>query len=210
MREGATTEKERCSIDAVHIQLSWNGTLAALSGVLAVAAGWLYIRDILKGGETRPNAVSFFLWTVLQAIALMAQIKEGASFSVVIVIMVTLNTGVVTVLALIGYGYRKYGKTDIYCALLVVAAIAGWRVTGNPVLAIGFAIVGDLFAAVPTMVKTKKDPYSEHLPAWGIIVAASIFGVLSTDRLDAANLAFPLYLVVSNGIIFALALFGRR
>jgi hypothetical protein len=189
---------------------SWHVATAALSGVLSVISGWIYIKDILKGGETKPNAVSFFLWTVLQAIALVAQFKEGASLSVVIVIMVTLNTAVVTILALVGYGYKKYGKADFYCALLAVAAIVGWQVTGNPVLAICFAIAGDLFAAVPTMIKTKKDPYSEHLPAWGIIVAACVFGVLSTDRLDVANLAFPLYLVMGNGVIFALALFGRK
>ncbi|MDP2692870.1 MAG: hypothetical protein Q8O88_04495 [bacterium] len=178
--------------------------------MLSVVAGVIYIKDILQGGETRPNAVSVFLWTVLQAIALAAQLKAGASLSVVIVIFVTLNTAIVTVLALSGYGYRKYGWVDFFCLVLAVAAIVGWQVTGNPVLAIGFAIAGDLFACVPTAVKTYKEPRSEHVPAWALITVASVLGVLSTDRLDMANLAFPLYLVVSNGAIFSLAYFGRR
>jgi hypothetical protein len=190
--------------------LDWHVATAVLSGALSVAAGWVYIKDILQGGETKPNAVSFFLWTVLQAIALAAQFKEGASWSIVIVIAVTLNTGAVTILALIGYGYRKYGKTELYCSILAVAAIVGWKVTGNPILAIFFAIAGDLFAFVPTVVKTYREPRTEHWPAWGIVTAASVLGVLSSDQLDMANLAFPVYLLVSNGAIFSLAYFGRN
>ena len=189
---------------------SWYVVSATLSGVFSVAAGVIYIKDILKGGETRPNAVSFFLWTVLQAIALFAQIKSGATLSVVIVIFVTLNTAVITVLALIGYGYRKYGKIDFFCLILAIAAIVGWQVTGNPILAIGLAIAGDAFAFVPTALKTYREPRSEHVPAWALITVASVLGVLSTDRFDTANLAFPLYLVLSNGAIFSLTYFGRK
>lgn len=190
--------------------VSWYVVAATLSGVFSVAAGVIYIKDILQGGETKPNAISFFLWTVLQAIALFAQIKSGATLSVVIVIFVTLNTAVVTALALTGYGYREYGKVDFFCLVLAIAAIVGWQVTGNPVLAIGFAIVGDVFAFVPTAVKTYKEPRSEHVPAWALITVASVLGVLSTDRWDTTNLAFPLYLVVSNGTIFSLAYFDRK
>src|SRR3989344_10830 len=190
--------------------LNWQIVTAALSGVFAVAGGVFYIKDILQGGETKPNAVSFFLWTVLQAIALIAQIEAGASLSVVLMFFVTINTAIVTVLAVVGYGYQKYGKVDFLCFISAVAAIALWQVTGNPVLAIILAIVGDFLAALPTIVKTYREPRSEHLTAWAFVTAASALGVLSTDRLDAANLAFPLYLVVGNGSIFALAYFGRK
>ena len=169
-----------------------------------------YIRDILRGGETKPNAVSFFLWTVLQGIALVAQIKAGASWSIVIVFFVTMNTAIITVLALIGYGYRKYGKIDLFCFILAVAAIVGWQVTGSPVVAIILAVVADFFASYPTVAKTYREPRSEQLTGWMLITIASILGVLSTDRWDIANLAFPMYLVLVNGTIFSLAYFGRR
>lgn len=191
-------------------QLNWHGVTAVLSGVFAVVAMVPYIRDILRGGETKPNAVSFFLWTVLQAIALVAQIKAGASWSIVIVFFVTMNTAIITVLALIGYGYQKYGKIDLFCFVLAVVAIVGWQVTGNPVAAITLTIVADLFSSFPTVAKTYREPRSEQLTGWGLITVASILGVLSTDRLDMANLAFPMYLVLGNGTIFSLAYFGRR
>lgn len=191
------------------ILLNGHVVAAALSGVFSVAAGIIYIKDILQGGGTKPNAVSFFLWTLLQEIAVIAQIEKGASLSLVIMCFVTFNTFVVTMLAVDSrYGYRKYGKTELFCLIFAVVAIVGLQV--NPLLAIAFAIAGDFFAFVPTAMKTYREPRSEHVPAWALITTASVLGVLSTDRLDVANLAFPLYLVVSNGAIFSLAYFGRK
>ena len=189
--------------------LNWHVVAAALSGAFAFLAEFLYIRDIIRGGETKPNAVSFFLWTVLQTIALVAQIKAGASLSIVLITCVTLSTAVITVLALVGYGYRKYGKIDLSCLVLAVAAIVLWQITGRPVLAIVLAIIGDFFASLPTVAKTYREPRSEHLTAWALITVASVLGVLSADP-DAANLAFPVYLVAMNGAIFSLAYFGRK
>lgn len=196
-------------MDAYSQFLNWHVVAAILSGIFAVAAWVLYFRDILWG-STRPNAVSFSLWTVLQVIALAAQVDSGASWSVVFMIFVTLGTLSITVLALCGYGYRKYGRIDALSLVLAVAAIVGWQVTGNPLLAIWLAIAADFFASVPTVVKTAREPYSEELKAWGLITVAAIFGAISTERLDVANLAMPVYLIGINGLIFSLAYFGRR
>jgi len=197
-------------MDAYIQLLSWHVVLAMLSGVLSMAAMVPYVRDVLRGGETKPNAVSFGLWTVLQGIALAAQIQSGASWSVVVVFFVTLNTLIITVLALSGFGYRAYGKIDALSFVLAIVAIVGWFKTGDPVLAIWFTIIADFFASVPTVVKTARDPRSEQSMAWGLVTAAAILGGLSTDRMDAANVAFPAYLVLMNGTIFCLSYFGRK
>lgn len=189
--------------------LDWHVVVGIASGVLSIASVVPYVRDMLKGGETKPNAVSFFLWTLLEFIALLAQIKSGASWSVIVVIAVTFNTGLVTVLALIGYGYREYGKIDIVCFLFAILAIILWQVTGQPVLAIVLAIVADAFAAIPTLIKTYKYPHSEQLLSWGLVTGAGLLGIFSTDIVNAANLAYPIYLFLMNGAIFSLAYFGR-
>ena len=191
--------------------LTWRGAAVVLSGVLAGASGWLYVRDILKGGGTKPNTVSYVFWTVLQAIALVAQIKKGGSLSVVFMVLVTLSTTTITILSLKKkYGYRKYGRIEIYCSILTVAAIVGWKVTGDPLLAIFFSIVGDLAATSPTLRKVWLEPRSEHALAWGLMTVASIFGALASDKFDFANLAFPVYLTIVTGVVALLAHCGRN
>ena len=172
----------------------WHPALAVLSGVLAVAAIIPYVRDIFRG-TTRPNAVSWFLWTLLQGIALAAQVSAGASWSVVLLVVITINTAAVTVLALIGYGYHAYGKTDFVCFVLALIAVAAWQATKDPVVAIGFAIFADLFASVPTLVKALVDPASESLLGWWIIMFASLASVFSANIVDVPNLAFQIYMV---------------
>ncbi len=172
----------------------WHPALAILSGVLAVAAIVPYIKDIFYG-TTRPNAVSWFLWTLLQGIAMAAQFSAGASWSVVLLVVITVNTAVVTVLALTGYGYHAYGRTDIVCFVLALIAVAAWQATKDPIVAIGFAIFADLFASVPTLVKALIEPASESLLGWWIIMFASLASVLSANIINAPNLAYPVYMV---------------
>ncbi len=190
--------------------VNWHIAAAVISGILSVSSAVPYIRDILRGGDTRPNAVSWFLWTVLQSIILVATLKAGASWSIVIVIFITINTTIVTILALIGYGYRKYGWLDAVCFVLAVVAIILWQLTGQPVLAILLAIFADLFASVPTLVKTYHDPRSENVAGWFLIMLAALIGGFSTEIFNTANLAYPIYVFFMNGAIFSLAYFGRQ
>ena len=188
---------------------TWHAIPAAVSAVLSFWALGIYIKEVLSGGEARPNAVSFLLWTILEAIALVAQYRAGASLSAIFVFLVTFNTAVVTVLAFIGYGYNKYGVTELICFVLALIAAYLLLVSPAPETAILPAIGGDMAASWPTLKKAYRDPRSEHWPAWGIITGASILGVFASDKFDLANLAFPVYCVGMTAAIFGLAFRGR-
>lgn len=187
--------------------MDWHPVLAVLSGVLTVVALIPYVKDIFQG-TTRPNAVSWFLWTILQGIAMAAQFSAGASWSVVLLVAVTINTAFVTVLALAGYGYRTYGKIDLVCLVLAFVAIVAWQATRDPVVAIAFAIFADLFASVPTLVKAFLDPASENLLGWWIIAFASLLSVFSTKIVNVPNLAFQIYLLFIEALTLGVLYFG--
>jgi hypothetical protein len=184
--------------------MNYHAVLAALSGVLTVVAMVPYVKDIFMG-TTRPNAISFSLWTVLQVIALSAQLEAGASWSIVVVILVTVNTAIISVIAFTRYGYRKYGKTEGISFALAIVAIAALQY--NPEFAIVCAIVADLCAAAPTVKKTYLDPQSESANGWGLMTLGFALGTLSTQKWDFANVAMPAYLTLITGLIF---LFARR
>src|SRR4051812_28698075 len=118
--------------------MDWHVLLALMAGLIQLSSIVPYIYDMIKGA-TRPNLVSWLLWTIVLLIGIFAQFSAGASWSVVLLIFSAFNTGLVTVLILFGYGYRKYGPIDIACFILALGAIAGWQLTGDPVLAIVLA-----------------------------------------------------------------------
>ena len=147
---------------------------------------------------------------LLLLISILAQMSAGASWSLIFLIGDFVGTSSILVLCLIGYGYSKYGWIEWTCLGLAVVAIISWQLTHQPVLAIVFSIIADLMAAMPTVVKAYRDPWSEHPGTWFILCLAATLAILSTTIINPANLIFPAYLLFINGVIGILSLAGRR
>ncbi|MBX4189608.1 hypothetical protein KW785_03405 [Candidatus Parcubacteria bacterium] len=188
---------------------NWHMALGILAGVIPFLAIIPYVKDILHG-TTRPNVVSYSLWVFLLIISIWAQVSAGTSWSIIFLIGDLVGTSSVVALCLFGYGYGKYGRVEWICTALAILAVVSWQATHEPVLAIIFAIIADLMAAVPTVVKAYKDPWSEIPTAWFMIAAAALLGIASSTIFDLPNLLFPTYLFLINGTVGVLAFFGRR
>lgn len=167
-----------------------------LAGVLAMVAAIPYVRDILKG-ETRPNKVSWFIWVILQAIALVSQLVQGGKDSVLLSVGDLLASLVILLLAF-KYGEKKWHWIDR--AALVGAAIGllVWYLFNQPVVALIITVFVDFCGVVPTWRKAYADPSSETMSTWIIVGFGAIFGVLAVGKLDAALLLYPVYLTIAN------------
>jgi hypothetical protein len=187
----------------------WHFVLGIIAGLISFGAIIPYVKDILHG-TTRPNVISYALWVLLLLISIFAQISSGTSWSVIFIIGDLIGSSVVVVLCLSGYGYKKYGKTEWICTGLALLAIVSWQVTSQPVLAIIFAVLADLMAAIPTVIKSYQDPWSESSTIWFLIAFAAILSLISTTIFNPSNLLFPIYLLLINSIIGTLVFFGRR
>lgn len=183
--------------------------MGAVAGLIAMFAVVPYIKDILHG-TTRPNIFSFALWELLLLISFLAQLSSGASWSAIFLAGDLVGTGAIVLLCLVGYGYGQYGRLEWVCTALAILAIVSWQLTQMPLLAIGFAILADAMAAIPTIVKAFKDPWSEAPAQWFLIAFASVLAIASSTIINAENLIFPAYLLLVNGTVGSLAFFGRR
>ncbi|KZK37182.1 hypothetical protein P7266_1485 [Lactococcus cremoris] len=78
--------------------------------------------------------------------------------------------------------------------------------TKNPNLAIALAIVADILASVPTLVKSWQYPETESWEpfAAGVFNAATSFFAMSIWNFT--SLAFPIYLMVVNGLLTIIVL----
>jgi hypothetical protein len=183
--------------------------IGILAGLLAFATGIPYIWNII-GGITKPNVVTYFVWTLLQTIALVAQFKAGASWSIFLVLGSTISIAIIFLLSLTKYGYKHYSWVDTVALILAGIAILILLFTDHPVLAIGLPILADAIGAIPTLVKTHKYPYTEDQLAWFMMIVASALGVISTEKMDLANLLYPSFLLCEAIVIFSLAFFTKK
>lgn len=189
--------------------MDWHASLALVTGIITAAAVIPYVRDMLHG-TTRPNLVTWGLWLLIQAIFISAQFSSGASWSVVLPLMEMLTVGIVFFLGLFGYGYKKYGRLDIVCLLIAIAAIVLWQITDEPMVALILSVLADFVAVIPTFKKSYLDPKSETPLAYLMVVVASVFAGASTTIFDVANLIWPIYIGALNGTVLILILLGRR
>ncbi len=183
--------------------------MAWAAGLLTVASAVPYIRDMLKG-TTRPNVVSWGIWCLVQAIFAAAQFSEGASLSIVLPLAEVGTVGLIALLGLVGYGYKKYGKLDVTCFVLALAAIVLWQTTGSPLFALIFSVAADVLAAVPTFIKAYKDPKSETLLSYLLVALSAVAAALSTTIYDLPNLLWPANILFGNALVVCLILLGRR
>ena len=183
--------------------------LAALLGVLAGLVGVFdtvpYLRDVMRG-STRPHRGTWLIWSALAVVVCLAQWADGASWSLIMLLtQAVLTTAVFAVAIVHGQG----GTTIIELVLIAVAAagVAGWLLSGEPLVATVCVVAADLIAAAMMVPKTYRDPGSETLATF---VYASIGGALAAgavgvaDNAGATLLLYPIYYCLANGAIAVL------
>jgi hypothetical protein len=84
-----------------------------------------------------------------------------------------------------------------------------WWLTKEPMIAIIFAIISDIFAAIPTLIKWRKYPQTESIAAfigWLFSASTTFFAL---KAFSFTELAFPIYLVVMNILLISSISIGR-
>jgi hypothetical protein len=189
--------------------VDWHVILGFISAAFMVAGTAPYIRDMLRG-QTRPNIVSWSIWALAVGISAVAQFSAGASWSLALVAAVFVMDMSVTLFAFVGYGYTKFRWWDATCLVLSISALVLWHTTNDPLVGLGFAILADGIAFIPTFIKSYQDPYSETAMAWLLFAFSGIAGVFATSLYDFANLSFPIYYALANGSLWILIVLRQR
>jgi hypothetical protein len=182
---------------------------ALLGAAIAFAGVFTYIWDTLRG-KTQPNRVTWFLWALSPMVAFVAQLGEGVTYQSALTFVS--GFGPALVLAASFMDRRAYWKItwpDLLCGLISVGALVVWLSLRAGTLAIALSIIGDAFAALPTILKSYRHPESESANAFLTGVFAAILTLLTVSTWTFANYGFALYLLVCDGLIFALVRFPR-
>lgn len=176
-----------------------------------VSLSWIavYLKDTIKG-ETKPNRVSRLLWAIAPMIAAWAAFADGAHRAILPIFMSGFGPFLIFLSSFANKNaYWQLEKIDYFCGISSALALILWWTTKEPMLATIFAILADILAAIPTLIKWRKYPETETIWAfvWGLFSASTSFFALKT--LNFTELAFPIYLVSINILLISAILFGR-
>lgn len=155
-----------------------------------------YLKDTLRG-KTKPNRVTWLMWSLAPLIAGSAALADGAGWAA----FPTLISGGSALAVLFAsfvnrQAYWKLETFDYFCGLFSILALILWYFTQMPAVAVIFAIISDVFATAPTIIKTWKHPQTETASAYttGLFNALTSFSGIKLWSIS--SVAFPIYWVL--------------
>ncbi len=183
--------------------------LGIIAGVISFGAYLIYFRSILKG-ESKPNRVTWWIWTFMGAILALSYYYSGAENTIWTPIVEFIGPFLTALLSI------KYGeggtvdKTDIVCLCGGIVSILLWIVTGNPVLALILNLAIDQFALIPTMKKSYLRPEGESFWAWVGTSLGDFVNILAIEKFTFAVVVYPIWMFIDDVIIVWFLGMGKR
>ena len=180
---------------------------AAVSTALALAGGPAYFFDILRR-RTKPERVTWFVWSLQGLIAFTGQAILGGGWSLVFIGMNAAGNLIVFLLALkfgVG-GWKPIDKTALAIAL---AGLAASVLVREPVVALLGVIAADFAGTVPTFFKVYRMPESETTFTWLSFATASVLAIFSIGSFKWSLIIYPLYLALDNYAIVVFQYLGK-
>ncbi|MDB5162223.1 MAG: hypothetical protein JWM52_731 [Candidatus Saccharibacteria bacterium] len=182
--------------------------LVVASTILTVASVIPYLYEIVKG-TTKPRIVSWFVWTVLTAIAAVASLSDGQYPTAILLFAAAIETGLVVILGW-KHGDRKIETLDIVCLIGAVVGVVLWQVFNSPAIAVISTVSIDLVGGIPTLIHAYKKPHEETALTFFLAFAGGFLTLLAVSDWRITSVAYPIYLVVINLVFTALVLVGQR
>ena len=176
--------------------------LVFVAAFATLLATFVYVRSMFKG-SARPNRISWLMWSIAPFIATAAAISNGVGWAALPVFMSGLSPFLIFTASFVSKkAHWTLAPFDYVCGVLSGLALVLWYVTGDPNVAIAFAIASDGLASIPTLTKAWKHPETEV--AWpfmvGVFNASTSF--LASATWVFSEYAFPAYLIVINILLF--------
>jgi len=172
--------------------LNYSQVLAICSAVISIAGTLSYIRDTVKG-RTKPNRISWLMWSIVTLIGAGAAIDSGANLWAVSRIFLA---GFLPLLVFFAPfvnrdAYWHISKFDLLCGAASLASIIVWLYFSSPKEAIILAIIGDLFAGLPTLIKSWNAPETESAGVYQASLLSVFLIIPSIPTWDIPTFSLP-------------------
>ncbi|MGR3490734.1 MAG: hypothetical protein ACU0DW_01640, partial [Shimia sp.] len=191
----------------IQFAVHWTALIGIASGVVSFGSYMPYVRDMVWG-TTRPQQTSWFIWSLLSAISLVALIVDGATTSLPFVASQCGITCAIFLLSL-RMGVRTQ-MTRLDHGVLAIAAlgICLWYATDDPAYALFLAIGVSMAAGSCTIVKAYRTPSSETLATWLLTCVGAVCAMAAVAQPIWTLYVYPAYLLILGAGISGAIILG--
>lgn len=148
-------------------------------------------------GAIKPSRVSLILWSLPPLISFIIAFTNGAFLSALPLLLAAL--GPLFILLVTYLSHQTHWKAypmDYVSGLFSFITIIIWVLTADAVLAVIFAIIADLFASLPTFIKSWNHPETESVWIYILSAIGNGIGLLTLHRWNMTTAGFSVYLII--------------
>lgn len=182
------------------------GIIGSIIGFVGFAP---YIWNTWRG-KTRPHIFSWYLWTLFNLIAGMAQLSDGGGAGSWVNLSAAVFTFIIAVLATINDGKKDVTRSDWYALWGALAAIGIWLITSNPLWSVILITIIDMVAFYPTFRKAWFKPHDDMATLYSLGVIKYVLSIMALQNLTMTTVLFPASLVLTNFVFVVMILYRRR
>jgi hypothetical protein len=170
-----------------------------------------YVLGTVKG-RIKPNVVTWSLWSLPPLVGFLCEINGGAGPEAMLTFALAAGPVAIVVASIASRHARRSAITglDRSCAALSLATVLLWVLSSSASVALTLAIATDAVAAVPTAIKTYREPDSESRRAFILFAASAIATMLAIKEWNMVNCAYPTYIFALSAVILTLTTVPRR
>jgi hypothetical protein len=182
--------------------VNWHAISGMAAGILLLLGNIPYILSIRRG-ETRPNLVTWGIWTTIGFILLGSYRAIGATNTLWLPISQVISQLIITCYAF-KYSKGNWQPLDRVCLAGAAISLWLWWQSGLPLVALLMNIAMDILGAIPTIKKIYSEPDSESIVFWWMSFGSSLLNLLAIENFSVAFVVFPVYLCALNITILTL------
>lgn len=183
--------------------------LLVLSAIIGTVGIWPYIQAIRRG-ESKPQFVTWTVWTILATITAIASLRGGNMASAVLGLEGMVACGSVAIMGL-RYGSLIIGKIDVVSIIGAVLGLISLAIFRQPMVALLVTITIDVVAYVPTFIHGWKMPNEETIVSYvcgGVASGLSLVAAIMSGA-TISGLLYPLYSVLASSLMVSLVVIAR-
>lgn len=178
--------------------LNYQILFTILSVVIGIYCFIPYIRDIFKG-TTKPHLYTWFIWTVLQTVGVLAMLNAGARFGTASLALGAVLCFFIFILSFF-YGTKNIKFFDKICLVGALIAVFIYFFLNDPFWSVIVVTVTDLVGFLPTIRKSFEEPETETFSTYFFSSLSSLFALGALSYFSFTTAVYLISLVLSNGI----------
>jgi len=94
----------------------------------------------------------------------------------------------------IKYGYADWTWIDTVCIIAAGISIIPWIMSDNASLTLVINVLIDAAGAIPTLIKTYREPDTEDFTAWLMFFVANVLQLFAITNWESVAVLYPIYL----------------